>query len=126
MLIAAPQVAIMNGQHEILRYLLDQIPDAHVENDADGLLQTLVLDNREEVRLDMMDALDYTIEDIVELLSFTRLHAAAAMLPGYDRLTTEILEQAFQDVNMPDRTGKSPLHWACARSDASTVELLLR
>lgn len=89
------------------------------------MLQTALLMYSKDVQLDAMKALDYTIEDLAETLSFTRLHAAAAMLPGHEPLTAMMLEQDFQDVNTPDRMGKAPLHWACLRGDASAVQLLL-
>lgn len=75
---------------------------------------------------DFSDATVFGLEDIIERLSFTELHASAVRIPGHDTLSLVLLERKFRDTNTRDRHGMTPLHWACRRGDATAVELLLR
>lgn len=73
-----------------------------------------------------ISAPDETLEDILDKLSLTKLHAAAAQVPGFGSVTSKLLENEFRDLNTLDRRGMTPLHWACFRADVSAVQLLLR
>lgn len=73
-----------------------------------------------------MQAFGLSFDDALEECGFTKLLAAAALVDGYDGITTELLEATFHDIHQADRTGMTPLHWACKRFDNQAIEILLR
>lgn len=72
-----------------------------------------------------MNAIGLVMEDLMDECAFTKLHASAARLSGYDRISTELLQANFSDIDQPDRIGMTPLHWACRCGDAPAIQLLL-
>ena len=71
---------------------------------------------------DMKYRLKTAAGDAVDDHGRTALHYAA----GYGEVAAvRALCEAGSDVNAADRTGMTPLHWACLKAHAPVVELLL-
>lgn len=109
----------------VIRFLLEEGADPDLEDDEGQSPGSIILMDR-ELRRRFPDATAPGMEDVIEGLSFTELHASAARIPGHDSLSPALLEREFRDLNSRDRLGMTPLHWACSRGDTTAVELLLR
>lgn len=57
---------------------------------------------------------------------FTPLHLAVVLPSHIRRLTSELLQQEYREVNRSDRLGRTPLHWASLKGDSAAVQLLLQ
>lgn len=67
-----------------------------------------------------LDASEYE-----DALGFTVLHSAVVLPSLEGHLTDKMLRNNFRDINAADRTGTTPLQWACARGDVRSTQLLL-
>ncbi|KAK5125795.1 hypothetical protein LTR85_012071 [Meristemomyces frigidus] len=65
-------------------------------------------------------------EDVADDSAFTVLHTAVVLHAPNGRLSPELLRHAFRDIDTPDRSGETPLHWACIKGDLVAVQLLLQ
>ena len=59
--------------------------------------------------------------DFEDMYGLSRLHKAVLGLEGF-QLDSAVLET---DINIPDSSGMTPLHWAAARADTSALEFLI-
>jgi ankyrin repeat protein len=62
--------------------------------------------------------------DLADAMDCTTLHTAI-LFPSSGIHLSQLIEQNFKDINKQDRTGTSPLHWACTRGDMLSAQLLL-
>lgn len=85
-----------------------------------------LLQRGDRIRQKAMKICDITMDDLLEQCLLTELHMSAASLPGASLLSVEQLERLRPDINAPDIEGMTPLHWACRRSNAVAVRLLLQ
>ncbi|KAK5171801.1 uncharacterized protein LTR77_003437 [Saxophila tyrrhenica] len=66
-----------------------------------------------------------SIGSTVDTTRFTSLHEAVVFQANRSSSLTEFMEHNYADVNVGDKTGMTPLHWATRRGDLAGVNLLL-
>lgn len=113
------KVAVVYDQHHMARFLLQQGADMHVE-DQDGNSAISGMFRRFN-KWQWLETLAVTMDDVQDTMEFSDLHEAVIS----QRLSREVCERAYLDVNSRDKTGMTPLHWTSLAGDIAAMELLL-
>lgn len=107
----------------MLRFLLGQGADPELET-IDGRSPTAMALRQFGASSLEFDAFSLGLADTHESLGFSSVHVALLSLAAGDHLSSALLETEYGQVNSKDRSGMTPLHWACSQGDVESIKLL--